>query len=85
MSEEVVKKGSKGKRFLLGLLYWALLILDCVVAFLAESPIVGIILSAILAVVFIIWPKRKSFCFYWWIFLAIALCAFYIFWMTKSA
>ena len=85
MSEEVVKKGSKGKRFLLGFLYWALLILVCVVAFLAESPIVGVILSAILAVVFIIWPKRKSFWFYWWIFLAIAICAFYVYAMTKSA
>ena len=85
MSEEVAKKGSKGNRFLLGVLYWALLILDCVVAsVLAKSAIVGVILSAILAIVFIIWPKRKSFWFYWWIFVAIAFCAFYVFMMTKG-
>lgn len=81
--QDGIKKESKGKRFLLGLLYWALLVLVAVLAYYAESMWVGIILSAILAVVYLIYPKRKGIWFWWWFFMAVVFVGWYIYNLIK--
>lgn len=83
VSQESNQKDSKLKRFLLGVLYWALLIVVGFVAYLAESFVVGLILSIVLLVGYIIYPKRKGFWFWWWVFLAAVWVAYYTYLIIK--
>lgn len=83
MSEEKNVKSNKGKRFLLGLLYFLLLIAVVGIVYLTESPLVGLILSIILLVGYIIYPKRKGLWFWWWVVLAAVWCGWYGWLLTK--
>lgn len=81
---ETRTRESQGKRFLLGLLYWALLILVGVIAYFAESIVLGLILSVVLLIVYIIFPKRKGLWFWWWALMALVWVGWYTYCLIQS-